>query len=50
VVQAFLSIPERVWESIRLEVSGLRGKTIPDIPKLSVIWHRWGRRHAASSP
>ena len=49
VVQAFLSIPERVWETIRLEVSGLRGKTIPDIPKLSVIWHRWGRRHAASS-
>jgi putative nucleotidyltransferase with HDIG domain len=49
VAQAFLSVPERLWENIRLEVSRLRGKTGPDVAKLSLIWHRWGGRHAASS-
>jgi response regulator RpfG family c-di-GMP phosphodiesterase len=47
VVQAFLSIPQSVWEDIRREVAALRGKGVHDVPKLSMIWHRWGHRQPA---
>ena len=47
VVQTFLSIPEHAWASIRREASGLGSKSTQDVPKLSLIWHRWGHQEAA---
>ncbi|HEV2492509.1 MAG TPA: HD domain-containing phosphohydrolase [Terriglobia bacterium] len=44
VVQAFLSIPEHVLETIRRESSSHWGGTQHDVPKLSLIWQRWGKR------
>ncbi|HKS96784.1 MAG TPA: HD domain-containing phosphohydrolase, partial [Terriglobia bacterium] len=44
VVQAFLSVPEHVWETIRGESSSHWGGTQRDVPKLSLIWQRWGKR------
>jgi cyclic di-GMP phosphodiesterase len=44
VVQAFLSVPEHVWETIRRESSSRWGGTRHDVPKLSLIWQRWGKR------
>lgn len=49
IVEAFLGFPEEAWQSIRQEVATLRGETRHDVPKMSVIWHRWGRRTAAEA-
>jgi HD-GYP domain-containing protein (c-di-GMP phosphodiesterase class II) len=40
VVQAFLSVPEEVWEEIRQEVAEERAGILQDMPKLILVWHR----------
>ncbi len=47
VVEAYLTLPEETWQSIRNEVATLRGKTRQDVPKLGLVWNRWGRRSEA---
>lgn len=46
VVRAFLAIPEDVWVEIRQEVEGYHKQKNPAVPKLSLIWQRWGNRAA----
>jgi len=43
VAQAFLSIPQRTLETIQRESSSLWGGIQHDVPKLSLIWQRWGK-------
>jgi cyclic di-GMP phosphodiesterase len=48
-VRAFLSVPELVWEGIRREAVNHRGERRHDVPKLGLIWKRWGGRTASVS-
>lgn len=48
-VRAFLSVPEPVWEGIRQEAANYRGLRKHDVPKLGLIWKRWGGRAASHS-
>jgi HD-GYP domain-containing protein (c-di-GMP phosphodiesterase class II) len=40
VVQAFLSIPEDIWEKSGRELAELRNAAKSDMPKLIMVWHR----------
>ncbi len=44
VVQAYLTLHEDRWQSIRNEAAVLHGKTRQDVPKLGLVWNRWGGR------
>ncbi len=46
VVQAFLALPEQVWQDIRRDAARNCGGRKNDLPKLGLIWQRWGRRAA----
>ena len=46
VVRAFLAIPEDVWIGIRQEVEDHRSQQQVEVPKLSLVWQRWGNRAA----